>query len=134
MKQAMIAFEQAWKADTQHRSAAYNLTLAQNDVNPEDAFRTATELTNIHPLYANGWSALGNACLKMKDWTCSETAFQKAHQLEPDHDTHLINLGSTHYLQGHWEQSIEYWSKALEFSPDNDYVLKGLQAAREQAR
>ena len=134
MNQAMIAFQQAWQTDTTHRSAAYNLALAQNDVRPEDAFRTAKELTDIHPLYANGWSALGNACLKLKDWTCAETAFQKGHSLEPYHDTHLINLGSTHYLQGHWELSIEYWSKAIEISPDNDYVLKGLQAAREQVR
>lgn len=132
--QAIQALDKAWQIDTNLRTAAYNLAMLQNEQNPVQALEISNELTTIHPLYPNGWSALGNACLKLETWDCAEKAFTKAHELEPYNQTHLINLGSTHYLQGNWAQSIEYWTQANELAPDNQYVKKGLNAARQQLR
>lgn len=81
------------------------------------AVRTLARLTRVSPADARAWSALGKACLQIKDFRCAARAFDRSLQIDPESPRALFGLGEA-YAGRH----------------DSDRAFRWLQRARASHR
>ncbi len=128
---ALRHFEEAWTQDNTLREAANNWALLLQRNKPTKAVEVSKELTQLHPLYAQGWDVLGSSCLNSKDFSCAQQALEKAHSLNPHQVSTLANLGTLAYLNENWTEAQRWWLETVALDPQHDYAQRGLQALQE---
>ena len=86
-------------------------SLANKQVSPGlTSVREAVRLDPVNPLYRN---TLGVLLLDLRKPGEAEAEFQKAIELDPTYAEAHHNLGLSFAEQGHWEQAIAAYKKAL---------------------
>ena len=90
----------------------------------------AIELTENHPLYAKAWNTLGLIMLHRNQFSESEKAFLRAHELEPSNHKNIVNLGSVYFQSNQCDKAIVWWQKALAIRSDLEYPQKGIAFIR----
>jgi hypothetical protein len=76
------------------------------------ALRTLDRLTRLAPTDARAWSALGRACLQLKDFPRAVHAFERALRLDPDSARTLFGLGEAFAAEHQVDRAFVWLQRA----------------------
>ncbi|MFC1724082.1 glycosyltransferase family 39 protein, partial [candidate division KSB1 bacterium] len=125
-----LSLNEQWHPAKVSLAAAYNLKAA-NALNNEQS-DLAVELLNKsinldntkHEYYFN----IGNAYIKLKDYTSAVASFERSVSLSPEYTNGLTNLGYAYFRWGVENINIEYIDKAI------NYLSRTLKIDANQSR
>jgi protein O-GlcNAc transferase len=84
----------------------------------DEALRAFTKVTQLNPLYADGFNNLGVALKGKGDFYEAIESFKKAIELKPDYANAHCNLGVVFQAQSRWMEAIECFKRAITSKPD----------------
>jgi len=132
---ARSSFESTLQQDPTKMKAANNLAIIlKSDGENEAALTLATQLTQNHPLYSEGWNTLGAILIDQNDLSGAMQALHHALRLTPFDAEVLMNLGNVAYLQKQTEQAESYWKQAFARDPDNPVLQHRLRELKKRKR
>lgn len=98
------------------------------------------DIIALYPSYPDAYFFRGSACQKEGDVDEAIRMYKMAAERDPNGLTQgyyaPVRLGDVYYGQGEYAKAIEAYEKALDINPNNSYVLRMIEKARnpEKAR
>jgi TolB-like protein len=102
-----------------------------------EALELFQQALDIDPEFAPAWAGLAHSydvvefyvsdqvLAEIGDYrTKSTTAAQQALKLDPELATALHAMGNNLWLQGEWEQALDYYERALQLDPDSADIME----------
>lgn len=98
------------------------------------ALQAARKLAATTPEQAVNYYVLGHTALITQQYAVSDTALQKALQLQPDYTPALLDSAQLHLIRNQAQPAAEIYRRLIAADADNANALKGFITAQEMLR
>jgi len=82
--------------------------------NYDEAISHLKTATTLKPNYLEAWSELGRTLTKVKDYTGSIAAYEKALALSPGNTSYISSIAYSYLYLENWDKAEEYYTKLVE--------------------
>ena len=132
--EAELYFRQAIQIKEDFRSALFNLALLLSDAGrPLESIHFLNQLIKFHPDHVKGLILLGDIHINtLKDLEIAETCYQRILKIDPENVQAVHNTGVIFYQKGELLKAEEFFLRATEIAPHEDYIKKNLKIIRQR--
>ena len=141
-KEALECFDQVLKIDPTDKSNLNDKAAILTRMGKyEEAMKCCDEALKTDPKYKEAWATKGTVFSSLGEWEESVRCCQKALEIDPEYQVARINQAVVYNGRGielinvgRYKEAIEFFDKAHEANPDDEWPVRNKQTAMLEAK